>query len=176
MKKNVSILLLAGILVFLITGMGFAFQNEPDGFRGLKWGDAPTEDMTFLDEISYEGSSYYKKDDKLNIGSARLDYIFYIFNLYSNQFYKARLYFTGKTNYDILKIIFEGRFDKPTWKAEDGYFLQWMGEIEPHKTRIYLRFVPEKQWGYLLIVSEEIHRETPEYNKQKEIEKAKEDF
>ncbi len=36
-------ILLVIVLVFLITGIGFAFQNEPDGFRGLKWGDAPTE-------------------------------------------------------------------------------------------------------------------------------------
>jgi len=169
-------ILLVSILILLITGMGLAFQNEPDGFRGLKWGDEPTRDMVFLGQIIYEGNRYYREDDKLNIGSAKLDYIFYTFNLYSNQFYKASLYFTGKTNYNILKIIFEGRFGKPIWKEKDGYFLQWMGEIEPHKTRIYLNFDSKKRWGYLLIVSEEINRETPKDNKQKEVEKAKEDF
>ena len=182
MKKIVSTLLIVLLILAIFTSILFAeeikstFQNEPDGFRGLKWGDAPAEDMVFVGTISCEGSSYYRKDDKLNIGSADLDYIFYIFNLYSNQFYKVRLIFTGKYNYDILKIIFEGRFGEPIWKAEDGYSLQWMGEIEPHKARIYLHFYPEKQRGSLQIVSEEIHRETPEYDKQKEVEKAKEDF
>ena len=84
MKKNLSILLLSSILILLITGIGFAFQNEPDGFRGLKWGDAPTEDMKFLGQIIYEGNLYHREGDKLNIGSAKLDNISYWFNLYSN--------------------------------------------------------------------------------------------
>jgi len=88
-------ILLVIVLVFLITGMGFAsqdeiaFKNEPDGFRGLKWGDAPTEDMVFSYRVVseyniYKGNYYYRKSDKLNIGSAELDSIKYIFNLYSN--------------------------------------------------------------------------------------------
>ncbi len=42
MKK---VIMVAMVLVLMITGASFAFQNEPEGFRGLKWGDAPTEDM-----------------------------------------------------------------------------------------------------------------------------------
>lgn len=118
-------ILLVIVLVFLVAGIGFAsqdeiaFKNEPDGFRGLKWGDAPTEDMVFSYRVVseyniYKGNYYYRKSDKLNIGSAELDSIKYIFNLYSNQFYKMQSIFTGETNYNILKIILEGRFGKPT--------------------------------------------------------------
>ena len=73
MKK---VILLSVILILIITVIGFAFPNEPDGFRGLKWGDEPTEDMFFCGQNIYTGNSYIKIDDKLNIGSAKLDRIF----------------------------------------------------------------------------------------------------
>jgi len=31
--------MLMGMLAFGLAGRGVAFQNEPEGFRGLKWGD-----------------------------------------------------------------------------------------------------------------------------------------
>ena len=66
MKK---IILLSILLIFLITGTGFAFPNEPDGFRGLKWGDKPTEDMILIGTLPVEGNIYRRDNDKLYIGS-----------------------------------------------------------------------------------------------------------
>jgi len=172
-------ILLAIVLVFLITGIGFAFQNEPDGFRGLKWGDAPTEDMTFSYQVISEYGTvgnYYRKSyigdkmDKLNMGSAKINSITYIFNLYSNQFYKVFLFFNGEDNYNILKIICEGKFGKQT--QGDKYSHYWFGD----KARISLYFNSKKKEGVFGIESEEIRPEKPEDNKQKEVEKAKEDF
>jgi len=79
------------VLIFLITGITFAFQNEPDGFRGLKWGDAPTEDMTFLGEVTEyvidnypkttitntKTNSYYKRNEKINMEKQRDGSLFY---------------------------------------------------------------------------------------------------
>ena len=192
-------ILLVIVLVFLITGIGFAFQNEPDGFRGLKWGDEPTEDMTFLDkwivdkniltknllnqifiQVTYSQNLYYRENEKLNIGSAKLDNIFYNFNIYSNQFYRVSSIFSGEANYNILKMIFEEKYGKPTdysSKAIYGYLLQWTGD----KAEIKLYYNSEKSddWyhkGWFSIESINIHPESPEDNKQKELEKAKEDF
>ena len=146
------------------------FKNEPDGFRGLKWGDAPTEDMTFVSQSTYSGDTYYRKSDKLNIGTAELDLIFYNFNLYSNQFYEVSVSFFGKNNYDNLEIIFEERFGKPT--SEGGYSMWWDGK----KAKIALTFDSDKGEGCFFITSMKIHPEKPEDNKQKELEKVKEDF
>ncbi len=167
-------ILLAIVLIFLITGIGFAFQNEPDGFRGLKWGDKPTEDMVYLGEVSYAENIYHRKMDELSIGSATLEEIRYKFNFYSYQFHEVFIRFTGKTNYIILKIICEGRFGKPTYTREekDSYFQQWSGDKA--EIRLYYNF--KEYYGWLWIASMKIHRETPETDKQKEIEKAKEDF
>ncbi|MBA7564496.1 hypothetical protein ES695_01900 [Candidatus Atribacteria bacterium 1244-E10-H5-B2] len=171
MKK---VILLSIILIFLITGIGFAFQNEPDGFRGLKWGDAPTDDMIYLGEITYAENIYHRKGDKLGIGSATLEEIRYKFNFYSYQFYEIFARFTGEINYKILKIIFEGRFGELTHTREekDSYFQQWIGDKA--EIRLYYNF--KEYYGWLWIASMKIYRETPEDNKQKEVEKAKEDF
>jgi hypothetical protein len=174
MIKKIS---LAIVLIFLITGIGFAFQNEPDGFRGLKWGDAPTEDMIFLHQVVenryFNNGNYYYKGllvEKLHIGSAKINHISYIFNLYSNQFYKVNLFFNGEPNFEILKMICEGKYGEPT--HEDKYFLRWVGD----KAGVSLYFNPKKKEGLFAIESTEIHSESPEDNKQKEVEKAEEDF
>ena len=188
MKKNLAILLLASILILLITGTGFAFQNEPDGFRGLKWGDAPTEDMKFLGETTEyiignypeptitntKTNCYYKRNEKNNIGSAELYNIFYNFNLYSNQFYKVMCVFYNKNNYNILGIIFREEFGEPTYtdKGKNKYSLQWTGD----KTEVQLYYNPKDNKGWIGFKSMKINPEKIEDNKQKELEKAKEDF
>jgi len=181
-------ILLASILILLITGTGFAFQNEPDGFRGLKWGDAPTEDMKFLGETTEyiignypeptitntKTNCYYKRNEKNNIGSAELYNIFYNFNLYSNQFYKVMCVFYNKNNYNILGIIFREEFGEPTYtdKGKNKYSLQWTGD----KTEVQLYYNPKDNKGWIGFKSMKIHPEKIEDNKQKELEKAKEDF
>jgi hypothetical protein len=181
-------ILLVIVLVFLITGIGFAFQNEPDGFRGLKWGDPPTEDMTFLGETreyvidnypkttitNTKTNCYYKRNEKNNIGSAELYNIFYNFNLYSNQFYKVMCVFYSEDNYNILGIIFREEFGEPTYtdKRKNKCFLKWVGD----KTEVQLYYDPKENKGWIEFKSMEIHPEKIEDNKQKELEKAKEDF
>ena len=181
MKK---VIFLSVILILMITVIGFAFQNEPDGFRGLKWGDAPTEDMYFIYQIIQEGLNkgniYNKINEKNYIGSVKLYKIQYTFNLRSNQFYKVEANFSDEINYNILKVIFEDKFDEPTYtsKGKDSYLLSWRGD----ETYIRIWYNPNqgftgKGFGQLTIESIKIHQEDlPEINEQKELDKAKEDF
>lgn len=68
------------LIIVLVVSLGaFAFQNEPDGFRGLKWGDSPTEDMVFKFEDSQLSHAYTRPTDKLSIGDAKFTYIDYSF-------------------------------------------------------------------------------------------------
>ena len=73
-----------------------------------------------------------------------------------------------------MKVIFEGRFGKPTKSYEEygSHVLQWTGE----KTEIKLSYNSKQCEGWIIIKSMKIHPETPEDNKQKELEKAKDDF
>jgi len=180
MRRKYYLIVLSLILIIIFNLILFAeeikstFQNEPDGFRGLKWGDSPVEDMIcFGKSLSFQ-ITYERKKDKLGIGSAILDEIWYKFNFYSNRFYEAGSHFFGTNNYDILKVIFEGRYGKPTktYKEYGFYILQWTGE----KTEIKLSYNSKQYEGFIIIKSMKIYPETPEDNKQKEVEKAKEDF
>jgi len=81
------------VILFIITStVSFAFQNEPDGFRGIKWGtdigDLPR--MEYLrDYITDFGGIkiYINKEDELKIGDAAVSEIKYYF--WKNKFYKV---------------------------------------------------------------------------------------
>lgn len=70
------------ILLLLLTSMPtYAFYNEPDGFRDIKWGsmiDNHKSELTYV--YSRDNKKYYlRKNDKLEIGGAKLKSIKYLF-------------------------------------------------------------------------------------------------
>jgi hypothetical protein len=182
MKKISLSLLVVLLFIFALASIAQAFQNEPAGFRGLKWGDKPTEDMWFSYQVAYKddylqdinGNYYDKIGDNPYIGNVKLYSIYYIFNLCNNQFYRIQANFYDEINYDILKTIFKDKFGTPT--KEEKYFLYWGGE----KVYIHILFKSTgygKGYGYFQITSEEFYiKNVPEIDKQKEVEKAKDDF
>jgi len=174
MKK---VILLSIILIFLITGIGFAFQNEPDGFRGLKWGDAPTEDMKFfienLDGID-KGYEYTRPNENNYIGSVEISSVYYYFNLRNNQFYKMSTGF-GKKYLCVFTAIFKDRFGEPTKEEKylNGYGIIWDGEI----TLIRMFYNTDVDYGFVTFESKKVKpEEPPEIDIEIERDKAKEDF
>jgi len=73
MKKGFGLTLI--FLVFLLPTSTLAFQNEPDGFRGIEWGTDISErsDMSRIEENLYK-----RKNDKLTIGNANVKLIAYM--------------------------------------------------------------------------------------------------
>ena len=70
-KKRYFVLMVFLVMMVLALTMGaFAFQNEPDGFRGLKWGDPPGKDMIFCwkDPINPDSLWYKRTLDKKKLG------------------------------------------------------------------------------------------------------------
>jgi len=53
---------------------------------------------------------YFRKDDKMNIGDARLRMIVYQFYGNPERFTSVLMLFDGRENYDILKDILQVRF------------------------------------------------------------------
>lgn len=109
---------------------GSGFQNEPDGFRGLKWGDPPGEDMERVEEeesVLLEKTKYIRPSDNLFLGNIELDYIFYIF--YFDSFVLVELGFSGKSNYELAKEICRERFGKET--ISESYRLKWFSDHIP---------------------------------------------
>lgn len=168
MKKSAWILTIV-ILILLWLNVAFAFQNEPDGFRGLKWGDPPTERMEYFG--TFKGNrAYMIPDDKMSMGNAELYLIAYTFYDQPERFMGIGLYFKREENFDLLKMICRGKFGEET---QEGFFeLNWQGQ----KAFITLQYDMIEEEGYLAIVSTQITMEQMEAQKKKETEEAEKDW
>ena len=105
--KSLRIQLCLGIVLllsFLILPSfeAIAFQNEPDGFRGIKWGTniKNLRDMQLYGDFGDE-KFYTRKNDKLKIGEAKLEKITYIFN--KGRLGGVMICFTSASNASIIK-------------------------------------------------------------------------
>jgi hypothetical protein len=144
--------LLTILLTFLIFSSlpAFAFQNEPDGFRGIKWGTNinALPDMGLIDSDG-ETKFYIRRNDKMKIGDADVDKIVYGF--YKTRFFYVRIKFNNFSNFTRLKeTLFSqyGQGDKPNQFMEK-YF--WHGAAVSisfnyneigKKGEIYYFFIP----------------------------------
>jgi len=111
MKSREHYMSLASILValifFMLPNNSLCFQNEPDGFRGIKWGNN-IKDLKGMGIAADDGDSkyYIRKNDKLKIGDAVLESITYGF--YKNRFHFVLIEFKAGTNYmKIKETLFE---------------------------------------------------------------------
>ena len=137
-------LLLCIVLVLVMSLRVFAFENEPEGFRDLKWGDSPTEEMKYLGDVFGEG--YVLVNDKMSIGNAKFFIIIYIF--YENRFFAVGLYFQGQENYEILKIICEECYGQE-YLNEGFYQLKWQSD----ESFVVLHYDIEAGEGFLSLAS-----------------------
>lgn len=173
MKKQVLATIL-GIVIVLLLGTGFAFENEPEGFRGLKWGDPLTPEMELFLEMDIWVSIYQNPSDELKLGDACLDGILYQFCVSSpsaeSRFLGVILRFKGKKNFDILETICRVKFSEPT---EEGYNqLSWYSLA----ANVYLCYDSIDEDGYLSLGSAPIFSQYMEKKKKKQAEEAEEDW
>jgi hypothetical protein len=85
----------------LVAGVVHAF-DEPDGFRGIKWGTAISEcpDMVRQAELK-DTILYHRANDKMVIGDAVVDQVLYGF--YKGRFYYANINFSNLVNFKGVK-------------------------------------------------------------------------
>jgi len=101
------------VLVMVVSGCSQkpqpvpTFQNEPDGFRGIKWGTKITR-LSGMELVRTEGAEkyYVRPEDKLKIGKAAIESITYGF--YRDDFFKVTIRVKGLMNYLDLKETFVG--------------------------------------------------------------------
>ena len=126
MKKIVVV----GIVIWLVLGLtvgAFAFQNEPEGFRGLKWGDPPGEDMKYFD--STNGYEHYvlSKEDRY-FGDIELEQILYGFHGDPGRLVYVTLFFKGKTTYERLEAFCRQEYGEENVEGLDDGSPHWEGE------------------------------------------------
>ena len=173
MRRKVLVIALV-VSVLFSGGAAFAFQNEPEGFRGLKWGDPPGEKMEFLSK-EYEWLRIYRDPgDKLELGDAEFYEISYRFYTPSNatvrRLMDVSLYFKYKGNFDILKTICKVKFGEPT--RERSYTLIWMSLA----TSVSLVYDSPYKYGFLILGSSPIFKQYTEEKEKRQAEEAEKDW
>jgi len=140
MKNRLKILAVFFCLSICVMSMQVnpVFASTIDGFRGLKWGDPPSEDLVFK-KVYKDLSIYTRPNDKMSIGDIKLTAIKYIF--WKNKFMGVDMNFEKASDYSNLEFILIGMFGRPdTRKVIQGklYKKVWIG-----KTVICLMYQPD---------------------------------
>ena len=138
------------ILTLLFPVSLFAIENEPDGFRGIKWETdlSKQPDMSLgLDENNKQ--FYTRANDKLSLGSANLKLILYI--AYKYKFQGVAITYEGYINYIKLKETLTHIYGKSYDPKKEIVEHHWSGiDVEialnykkiPDKGNIFYRYVP----------------------------------
>lgn len=169
MKKINIMWLLAGVgMLFVINSLFaesmtyFSPGAEPEGFRGIKWGQSldSVEGMKLIGEEISDSESliYIKEKERLKIGYVDLEKIEYYF--WKNRFYKVTIYVKGYTNWKGLQeATFEkfGRGFQPESTKEE---YAWYGNV----TRMLLSYDEKEKQGVLIMFSKEISTLQQQYD------------
>lgn len=79
MKKLFICLLLIVFVATPVFGLP-SFQNSPDGFRGIKWGDSPSTLGNYNLEQNHDYLKLYTRpDDKMSMGVVPVEMLTYVF-------------------------------------------------------------------------------------------------
>ncbi|MBA7491486.1 hypothetical protein ES702_02032 [subsurface metagenome] len=171
-RKALVVVLIVSVL--FSGGAAFTFKNEPEGFRGLKWGDPPGEKMEFVKKRDKWTRIYRNSGNELKLGDARFYVIEYEFYTPSNATIRrlmgVSLYFDDKENFDILEIICKVKFGKPT--QEGFYELVWASL----SSTVALTYYRIHKGGFLLLGSTTIFEQYTQEKEEKQAEEAEKDW
>ena len=131
------------------------FENEPSDFRGVKWGMNISELSDMILTRKYDDESHYiKRNEKNEIGKAKIESINYIF--YKNKFSNCFIIFKGIDNYISLSKIYHGIHGFPISKDENGSFIEeWRGK----KLFLSLEYKKKTHNGFVLYTHMPLLRE-----------------
>jgi hypothetical protein len=163
------ITLLFGLVFFMII-IGYvpinslAYDNEPDGFGGIKWGTkiSTLKGMSKLGtDPSFGGIDIYiRKGEELKFGDAKLSGIQYGF--WKGKFADVRITVKGKENWPVLKNAVFAKYGKGNQADPNVEKYAWFGTV----SAIGLEYMEASQTGLLYIVSTEISKEQKEYKEK----------
>jgi len=171
MKRIISFLLILAIGTFSINS--FAFQNEPDGFRGIKWG---TKIETLRNMIKYAVQGdvviYARHNDKLQIGSAELEGIYYFF--WQDKFCSVSIKAKEDLNCIALKEEAVAKFGNGKQHSEYVENYTW-GNISTGKTFMLFKYNRLSNEARFMMYSVKIWLMQDKDNKKKAKEGAESD-
>lgn len=170
----VALSVLIGNLAYAQPGV-FKPGSEPDGFRGIKWGqDISTVKgliYAYADPSLSELDFYIRAGDEKKMGPAELEGIYYGF--WRDKFYSVELFTKGWVNWINLKTVFFEKFGEG--KEVDASLLEGfseaLGATELYvwggaKAWILIDYRKDSEIGEFCIASMEIYTQIQEWMKQ----------
>ena len=162
------------IISFLFSVYSSSYQNEPDGFRGIKWGsDIKNLRGMKLVEDHKDKKYYIRKVDKLRIGGAALKSIAYGFH--KDRFYFVYIRFNSIINFSSIKETLFEQYGAGVQNNKSKEEYAWLGG----NVNISLQYDEISQRGkiYYLFkpVSPEEDRDKYEDKDKDKNEKSKEE-
>jgi len=155
------------ICVVLLSGLAYAqFKpgSEPDGFRGIEWGQdvSTVKDLIYVTtDSSFGGVDLYgRKDDELKMGGAKLEVIFYYF--WKDKLSAVCIVTDGEMNWEYFKAII---FEKFGIGYQDNKFIEyytWVGD----KTLMSLEYDEVSERGVLWMFSAQMAALQKEWEKE----------
>jgi len=139
-----------------------AFQNEPDSFRGNKWGSR-LETFGELEKLDDEYPIYKKVDEELTMGGVQVESIVYFFK--NDQFNMAQVVFNSEKNFKKLRKVLESRYGKGVKgnyldPSGDKFYEANVGRKSPernrywwvnkqHKLSLYIEYIENDKKGQI---------------------------
>ncbi len=117
-------------IVVLVLACSLAADDEPTGFRGQKFGEPPVGLTQILPAGADGVSVFVRKDEKLDIGPAKLKTVSYL--AYKGNLFGVLIEFEGSTNYEHIKTTLTAAYGNPVsdkretfekfalWKMQNG--------------------------------------------------------
>ena len=166
------IVLIGGLACAQTGSSKFKPGSEPDGFRGIKWG----QDISTVDGLVYVSTDpsyggidcYIREGDELKMGNAKLERIVYGF--WKNKFSDVRISTKGYTNWSSFKAVV---FEKFGEGYQDNEYIEeyvWWGE----KTWMILEYNEFSKEGLLFMFSKDIGFQKEEWEKEQAKKGAEE--
>ena len=103
------------------------FDNEPEGFRNIKWGTEKSkiDNVSFIDKDKEGLDCYLKIDDEFKIGNVDVKEIKYLF--WNNVFYGVNILVSGEDNYLKMKRSCFIKFGNEVNEDSSPGAIRWQG-------------------------------------------------
>ena len=119
-------LTLTVVLSAMFSMVVFAYDNEPDDFRGIKW-NTHIEKLSDMEVVLDGGDlkAYTKKGEKMQLEEAKLSALHYIF--YKDHFYCVHVEFKGLDDFNKIKDVLFKTYGEPEGTELYDKLFAWPG-------------------------------------------------
>lgn len=170
MKRTIKYVVF--LFIVFTSLISYAYENEPDGFRGIKWGTDISEmkDMVVYGKLHDSTQMYERQNDEMQIGDAKIEHIFYLF--WNNKLSTVMIVTKESANYFALREAVFAKFGRGAQKNQFIKDYKWHGSI----TKILLNYNQFTERGDLFFLSVEYLKKQEQKDKLKAKEGAEKGF